>query len=503
LNNLPDNLKKAWQYGETNPRLFVEVFLSPREKKLTLNSPQEEWLKGSIKDLNGWAAGNSTGKSWGEAFKHLWYASYKRKYRVGKLVRYQSAQDWMNTPYATLCTAPDYKQAMIVWQHIEYFLKNSAILNFDSWVKNVTVATRRDPHARIELANGSVIHATSTSQRGKHIEGQAYDFISFDEPADEGHLQHVVDKVLIPRTFKRGGMVDLVGTPKGPGEFFDYWRSGMPFEKDGYYEKDGTTPNPLYNERVYAQRNVSLENPYADRESFKKFEEIGDENIIKERLQGVFVDTGDTVFKLKDIEGIMKLGLEELPDTNGHFREYEAGHTYVGGADFGQIDSSVFTIIDVSYVPYQLVVQEEYANHSWEFIFDRFLKLHRDFKGKPRWQIDATSMGGSMQEEWTRNLGINFTPFVYSPVSKVKLINTLQEVMSIGKIATPLIPELREQLRFYKLDPKTRKIDDARQRTDRIQSLALAVELSEKRKPLPEIYNYEVSEVSERVSPWL
>jgi hypothetical protein len=326
--------------------------------------------------------------------------------------------------------------------------------------------------------------------RGKHIEGQAYDFISLDEPADELHLEPVVEKVLRPRTFKRGGMIDLVGTPKGVGEFFDYWRRGMPFEKDGYYDIRGDVTNTLYKEGTYAQRNDSLENPYASRDTIQSYEESGDADLINERLHGMFVDTGDAIFKLTDVENIMKMDQEEIEDTNGRFVPFEAGHTYVGGVDFGQIDSTVYTILDVSYVPYQLVVQEEYSNHSWEFIFSKFMQLHKDYQGKVKWQIDATSMGGSMQEEWTRGLGIPFYPYTYTPVSKVKLINTLQEVLSLGKLVSPIIPELREQLRFYKLDPKTRRIDDAKLKTDRIQSLALAVELAEKKRPLAETYSY-------------
>lgn len=491
--NLPDALKRAWQLGEDDPKVFVEGFLSPKGKKLSLNKPQEEWMKNSVKDLNIWAAGNSTGKSWGEALKHCWYATYKIKHRSGSRYHYESTREWMEAPYETLCTAPDYKQSLIVWQQIESFFRFAQVLNFDTWVKNVTVSTRKDPHARIELANGAIIHATSTANRGKHIEGQAYDLISFDEPADEAHLEHVVERVLRPRTFRRGGMIDLVGTPKGVGEFFDYWRKGMPFEKDGYYDKDGSTPNAMYSDKVYSLRSDSLENQYADVESIAEYSNIHDKDLIRERLHGIFVDSGDTVFHLADIEKAMALEWEELEDTNGNYGVYEAGHTYKGGADFGQVDSSVFTIIDTTYTPYQLVVQEEYANHSWEYIFAKFLELHKKFQGKVTWQIDATAMGGSMQEEWTRNLGIRFYPFKYTPVSKVKLINTLQEVLSSNKLLTPLIPSLREQLRFYKLDPKTRKIDDEKQKTDRIQSLALAIELAERVRPIPEIYTYGVT----------
>lgn len=488
--NLPPPLIKAWQVGETDPAIFVEGFLSPKGKKLQLNKPQTDWLLKSDQDLNVWAAGNSTGKSWGEALKHIWYATYKIKYRAGSRYHYQSTQEWMDQPYETLCTAPDYKQAMIVWQQIESFFRFSQMLNMTTWVKDITVATRRDPHARIELANGSIIHATSTANRGKHIEGQAYDMISFDEPADEMHLNHVVERVLRPRTFRRGGMIDLVGTPKGVGEFFDYWRMGMKYEKDGYYSSDDGLDNPLYSEKVYSQRSDSMENPYASGETMEEFASLHDPDMIKERLHGIFVDSGDTVFKLAEVEAIMKLDSEEIEGTNGNYREFEAGHTYVGGVDFGQLDSTVLTILDTTYVPYQLVVQEEYANHSWEYIFAKFLELHRRFKQKVTWQIDATAMGGSMQEEWTRGLGIRFYPFTYNPVSKVKLINTLQEVIGSGRLVTPIITDLREQLRFYRLDPKTRKIDDAKQRTDRIQSLALAVELAERKRPVPEIYYY-------------
>lgn len=460
LEHAENYYKKYFKQGMDDPEIFVSKILSPAqwrnpvtgvEEEMRPNAAQLRWLKGSWHDYNIWAAGNSAGKSFGSAFKACWYATYKKK--LGK--KYKSYEEFITQPYKVLLTGPESKQAMALFEQVEFLLENSPYMN--QKILNITMGTKRDPHSRIELDNGVSIHAISTKGKGKHIESGDYDIIIFDEPEDEPHLQYCIDKVLVPRMFRRGGILDLVGTPKDSPQYLDQYRKGAGPEDEyhdpRYYEPDS----------YWSMNSSSFENPFADQQKISKYSKTKDEKVIRERLMGKFESFSESAFP----ENVIHQCLD--PDMPTYI-EPSNNRKYITGVDFGRKnDYTVAITIDVTENPWTVVHFGRWGggNVSWEFIFNQLYNIFTEYKSD--FMVDATSAGGDMQVEWLRNLGVYYQEFIYSPAKKVILINNLQDAMARGKVKFGMFPELREELRYY-----PRNLDDKAFDTDCVMSLALA-----------------------------
>jgi len=452
--------KEQFALGKTDPDIFVSKIVSPANwrnpitgevEEMHPNGPQLRWLINSRKPYNVWAAGNSSGKSFGSALKAVWYSTYKIK--SNKV--YRSYQEFLSQPYKILLTGPESKQAMALFEQVEFLLNNSTYLSQKIVV--ITTGTKRDPHSRIELDNGASIHAVSTKNKGKHIESGDYDLIIFDEPEDEPHLEYVIDKVLVPRMFRRGGILDLVGTPKDSPQYLDWYRKGAA-SNDDYFD-------PRYSdlENYYSMNSSSFENPFADQEKINQYASMKDEKIIQERLYGKFVTFSDSAFP----ETVIHQCLDpEMPISI----EPSTGRIYITGVDFGRKnDYTVAITLDVTEVPFTLVHFGRWGggNVSWEFIFGQLYSIFNTYKSE--FFVDATSAGGDMQVEWLNSMGVFYKQFIYTPAKKVILINNLQDFMARSKIKFGLIPELKEELRFYPRDINDKNFD-----TDCVMALALA-----------------------------
>lgn len=462
--------------GEEDPEIFVRKLVSPSNwinpltgnvEEMRPNGPQLQWMRNSNKAKNIWAAGNSTGKSFGSAFKANWFAIYKKK--PGR--HWESLEAYLQAPYKVLLTGPESKQAMSLFEQVEFQLRNSTFLSM--MIVNITMGTKRDPHARIELSNGTTIHAVSTKGKGVHIESGDYDLIVFDEPADEPHLNFVIDKVLEPRMFRRGGILDLVGTPKGNPQFYDYYVMGAS-PKDEYYD-----PQRYDKVHFYSQNNSSDENPFADQSSISIYKDSKDPKMVEERIKGKFVSFSDVAFTQEMIENVIDYDMQEeyKPSTN---------RVYVTGVDFGRKnDFTVAFTLDVTERPYKMMHFGRWGGGvvSWQFIFNELYGIFKTYNSE--FLVDATSSGGDMQCEWLNELGIFYKPYVYTPGTKVKLINNLQDAMSQKLFRVAPIQALKEELRFYPRD-----LDDKKVPTDCVMALALAVLKAKEYGSVGEPYDY-------------
>ncbi len=452
--------KEFLRKGMDNPDVFVRKILSPSnwinpmtglQEEMRPNKPQLNWLINSVKPYNIWAAGNSSGKSFGSAMKVCWYANYKKK--PGKV--YGSYEEFMAQPYKILLTGPESKQAMALFEQVERLLKNSTYM--DQKIESITTGTKRDPHARITLNNGVTIHCISTKNKGRHVESGDYDLIVFDEPEDEPHLEYVIDKVLVPRMFRRGGVLDMVGTPKDSPQYMDWYRRGVSEDDDLYDERYVDRDN------YFSMNSSSFENPFADQEAIAKFSKSKDPDVIQERLYGKFVTFANAAFPGKSIDQSTDPEIV-LPI------EPSSGRIYVTGVDFGRkSDYTVAVTLDATEYPWTMVHFGRWGGGAvtWEFIFNQLYSIFDTYKSE--FFVDATSSGGDMQVEWLNGMGVYYKQFIYTPAKKVILINNLQDVMARGKVKVALIPELKEELRFYPRDLNDKHFD-----TDCVMGLALA-----------------------------
>ena len=467
--SLPEIYENNWVLAKDDVELFVKIFVSPDlSKPLSLTSEQLRFIKAMLSGdyYEGWfAGGNSSGKTWAAKFMAMQFACYKIK--PGKEL-FENVAEFQRAPYNILCTGPESKQAMELWEHIEIGFKNSPLLK--NKIKEIHTGTRRNIHPYIKLDNGTMIEAIGLHDKGKHVEGQAYDLILINEPPDVRNLIHCYEKVLFPRTWRRGGIICGFGTPKGKGEYYSLWRRGQDVLDE--------LPNKYYEEKVYSQFSDSRTNKYADQETIVKGMQNKSEQWIKERVEGKFIDSSFAAFKDTDFEMCIDANLKN-PISPIQM------HQYVHGVDFGRVgDYTSIITWDVSIKPFIQVSTYRAGGGalSWENIFEDLLKIWKRYGGEM--VIDATGMGGDIQQEWLGDLGIPFIPYQFggSPAKKVALVNNLQDYIEKRRFKMPYDEQLVEELRMYPAN-----MDDKDLETDMMFALALVAWGARNYEPLDPI----------------
>lgn len=412
----------------------------------------------------GWlAGGNSAGKTWSIKFLGTHWACYKHK---PNLV-WQDFDQYLAAPYNILCTGPESKQAMELWEAIEEGFQKSPILKHK--IAEIHTGTRRKIHPYIKLKNGTFIEAVGLHDKGKHIEGQAYDLILIQEPPDVRHMMHCYDKVLIPRTWRRGGVIIGVGTPKGKGEYYLLWRKGR--------KTINGIQNVYHDDKVFSMYADARSNPYAAQEKIQRFLKTRNKELIEERVEGKFTDSVFSAFKDKDIEKAID---DEMPGTIAP----STNHEYLHGVDFGRkVDYTCCVTWDVSVKPHRQVNFYRAGGGfvRWEQIFGDILNVYKKYGGE--FIVDATSSSGDMQSEWLGDLEIPFIPYQFagSPSKKVTLVNNLQDYISRGLFKMPFINQVVEELHLYPGD-----LADTGMETDCVMALALAAYGAREYGPLGE-----------------
>lgn len=470
---IPDLYKNNWTASEFDPNTFVTIYISPDPitKPLKPTKPQEDFMKAMLSGQydEGWfAGGNSSGKTWTARFMGAQWAAHKIK--PGK-PRFGSLSEFETTPYNILCTGPESKQAMELWEGIEQAFKNSPFLKYK--VSEIHTGTRRNIHPYIRLKNGAMIEAVGLHDKGKHVEGQAYDLVLINEPPDVRNLVHCIEKVLLQRTWRRGGIICGFGTPKGKGEYFNFWRRGQK-------ELDGI-PNKYFEPTVYSQIADSRSNPYADQDKIERSMEGKSDEWVLERVEGRFTDSKYAAFRDTDIEACIAEDLSKsIPPSTDHM--------YVTGVDFGRKGDFTAAITwDVSVIPHAQVNIYRAGGGvvSWENIFEDLLNIYKRYGGE--FIVDATASAGDMQTEWLADLSIPYMPYQFggSPAKKVALINNLQDYISKRLFRMAYDEYLVEELRMYPIDMEDKDLD-----TDMVMALALVAWGAKMYEPLDPIERY-------------
>ena len=452
---LPDLYKKHWADAYLDTDLFVSLYMSPSQDRIMHPTPeQEDFIKkaesGKYDELY-MAGGNSSGKTWTGKFMGAKWACYKTK--PGRT--WDTIEDFNSAPYAVLCTGPEQKAAVELWEKVEKSFLDSPFLKYK--VASITTGTKRYPHPTIVLKNGAIIVAIGLHEKGKHVEGDAFDLVLINEPPDVRHLVHCLEKVLIPRTWRRGGVICGFGTPKGKGEYYQIAMPGIKLLDDG-------NENPNFDEKTYTTFVDSRSNPYADQDKIGRYLSSQDETVIQERIQGRFMDNSASAFPDSALEEITN---EELPE---HISRL-SGHRYIHGVDFGRKDDyTVCITLDITEVPYTVVnfYKSGGGFATWEQILNDLLTIERQYGGDMI--IDATASAGDMQQEWLSDMGIPYIPYNFggSPGKKIALINNLQHFISQKLFKMPYIYDLRNELHSYPRD-----MNDKGMATDCVMALAL------------------------------
>lgn len=462
-------LREAFARGRDDIAFFAEFFLG-----VTLHDGQVRWTENSTRKINVLVPGNRYGKSVVTAVKHLHKNTYKKgrgwhEFHFGKKPFSEDA--WRAAPYSTINCSISADQSEIV------FREAIALINrptFRPFVKGTPVT----PFPRIELWNGATMHARSTSDNGKYIDGHHYAYMSYDEAGWEPQLDWLLGTVLLPRLVDWGGNIDLVGTPKGRGYLYQVMMRGL-------------NGDP----QVYSQAGSTYENPYINPEELKALEESLNAispKLARQALYGDFIDADGLVFTFEQVQGNM-LRADELVAhveyvANGVDYQLEGWNpdptrNYVVAFDLARRnDRTVGIVLDVTERPFTIVRMLMLTQCPWELQYEYIRKFGQRYNCLPI--IDSTGVGDVVDSELTTR-GIRHKTFDFNDgrgILKERLITNLQNALDYGRPAagsedeelqwgllrcglfTPLLDELAVYER-----------DDRKLSTDCVMALAIAV----------------------------
>ena len=358
---------------------------------------QRRWLREAFAPINVLVPGNRFGKSTVTAMRHLWFATIKFVPRGAQFI------ETAEKPYQTISLAYSSEQAKIVFEMVRSIALSET---FSPLVKDI----KESPYPKIELFNGSVIHVRSAHDGGKYVDGFEYRFISLDEAGYIDDLKSLVNGVLLMR-LAGGGILDLLGTPKGISSQGLYW-----------YATRALSSAPRY----YGMRGSIYDNPFLQKKDIEMRDQLltaSDPNLRAQVIYGDFVDFSGLAFSHDSRENMFRPGMPLHED-------YLSDHKYVQAWDLGRRDDyTVGWTLDVSSEPWRAVDFQRLRQVPWETIYDLIIAKAVEYNvDYPR--IDATGPGGDVVEEELYKRERPVEPYrMQSQAKKLDLINTLQVVM--------------------------------------------------------------------------
>ena len=400
-------VREQWLAMAADPVLFAKLMLAKEPHNLCRGGDdcpqagtqhhhgQVKWLREADQAINILIPGNRFGKSVVSAMRHIHHCMFKKGLTPGKY-------NWMTAPYETISVSVSADQAQIVFDEAKALCETPQMKPF---VNRIYVT----PFPRIVFFNGSVLHCRSAHDDGKYIDGHQYRYVSIDEAGYlKNDLKKLINGVILMR-LAGGGMLDLIGTPKGFGDLYWYANRGLR-GVPGYYTMKGS---------IY-------DNPFLSKADIEMRDQLlaqSDPRLRDQVLYGGFVSDEGMAFMQDQLDQAFS---KHLP---AH-QDYVEGHKYVQAWDLArQTDYTVGVTFDVTSKPFIMVDYQRLNRVPWEVIYDLILAKKQEYHVKfPI--IDASGPGGDViEEELTKRKIFTDAVKINTKQRKLELINTLQSAM--------------------------------------------------------------------------
>lgn len=487
--SLPRSLQDVIIAGRDDIVLFSEILLG-----VPLHEGQKRWLRNSKAKINVLVPSNRYGKSTVTAVKQL----HKLFYKIGIPEGNQGA--WFKAEYRTANVAPKSSLVEPVFKYIDQIMTDSFVIRRPDGtvVTNVcqlklwylpdrTIANASTNQYKQFFANGSFIeHRTIGATASDSLEGKPYGYISYDEAGRSYNLESEVNGTFLARLFDLNGQLDLVSTP------------------------DQNSPSILYHYKLYQDGLVGLNNTFTmegelkdntffSPEQIARQYKLYENNPLKEQvIHGKFVFGGDNIY---DAQSIIDAQDASLNDGKRRIN----GHKYVIGIDSAiGSDEMVYTVLDITQKPYELVRQIACKGNSKspQVHLNDFLDLVESYTEHEKnnvhimletWNGESvrfylelppsiqyrTRCYGSWQPEVKTTDNKNTVKKRNNEAKKADILMALKKLLSAGELRIPNDPPLIQQLSIYREDDKNIP-------TDRVMALALASWLASEVQPLHE-----------------
>lgn len=254
----------------------------------------------------------------------------------------------------------------------------------------------------IEMPGGGFLSLFS-GENATGIRGWDFDLVIVDEAAtvDEETITDVIE----PTLADRDGEAYYIGTPKGRNWFWRGWMDAST-DESGYSHAwtAPTSDNPI---------------PAIQRAADLARERLSERTYRQEWL-AEFVDDG---------AGVFRRVREQSTGTPMH--EPERGHTYVIGADWGQVeDYTTFSVIDAT--AKREVWLERFRRVEYTLAIERLRMLWERYK--PVMAIPELNSIGRPIIEQLRRADIRIMPFTMSNASKHAVVESLAVALERGEL---------------------------------------------------------------------
>lgn len=393
---------------------------------------QYDFLNNAVQKENVLHAGNGWGKTEMIARRH-----------IISVLRHFGVEGW-----DTMNLSITFEQAREVIDRIYRMCMSSPVL---SWmIKDVSRV--RDVVSEIYWVNGNKTVSKTTKRKGEAIEGKEFGYVSCDDIAMERHLEFIRDVILLPRLRKWDDtQLDFYATPKGMNA---YYRVVQDVKRKGGYVRSGS----------------SYENTFISREHWDYVCEGKSQLYIDQVVEGRFIDNSNFMFASR---------LDDLFDYDLVFEGPKTGCVYIDGWDLARgrkgdvADSTTkytlkapdhedgsYNVVDrwVGQLPWtdkSAVNETSRTGVRYDSSIEREIRLSHARYNDSSVYVDSTGVGDTLFEIVSDiAVGVDFRG------KKQSLLEHVQLCIDSGKIKSPYIQELADQLTVYTLSDLQLNTDD-------------------------------------------
>lgn len=484
----PEQLKSAISRGKTDPVVFANELLG-----MPLHEGQIRYLRMAVRAMRIndqplirrflLSSSNRWGKSAVISVLQLWYLFYKHGVRAATeqdhfMIEYRTANI---APFASL-TEPVFKAMKQIMTSTYPVRKPDGTVGTNKcqieWFFLEDRTLNTPPFKLFFINNSYIEHLSLMGNKGDSLQGKPYGIITYDEAARSDHLQLEIDDAITGRLLDWTAPLHLLSTPAQDSASLLYY-------------------NDLYKEGLvglnssYTQTGSIYENTFFTKDQIAEQEKMLENNPLKDQvLHGKFIFGTTTLFPGADI-------LDAEDERLNHGLLVQPGHKYVVGVDTAiGSDEMVYTVLDVTQKPFELVWQEAHkgSSKSPQLHLNNLINMvesyRRDnniqmivetFNGEsarfvedlPPYIRAFTHTLGTWQPHKARTDNANPLPGRTAQIKKADILVALKKILAAKELKIPKTEyQLIKQLSIYKEDDK--KIP-----TDRVIALALAVWLAE------------------------
>jgi hypothetical protein len=371
-------------------------------------------------------------------------------------------------------------QAAIVYNNALDFVSRD---KFQHLVKHV----QRHPYPSITLFNDAQLWFRSIGYEAELWRGHEFDWINVDEAGyvpRQAAIDTLIGRLLGVRhvngvPIQRSGLFTMTTSPKGKSWLFDWWKRGDPKFRGADLTK------------YFSLRARTRDNTYLSREAIEDLEASYTERQRQQELEGLFVDSADTVFPYEqimwacndvDVSGTREFDRPEVASLVSEIHEWlakkkmsyqdgdlsyyslepERDHVYINSWDLGKKptrsgrNALVGGVLDITELPWKLVAYRYIQGSSFGAANEYIKEWHHKYSNRAYCEtvIDATGKGDPVNERLEEEERIPVEGIIYSAVTKPQLVMAAQMAFENGWIVFPFIRQMVDQLQAYELMDK-------------------------------------------------